>query len=748
MGFLRTAESRRAAAAVLLLLALAAALRFFQLGVADLTEDEELSTGLPLLSYAELFYDIAGRPPLAFLAQKAVTDLSGSASAWWLRLVSVLEGLAALPLLFYLVRRQFGFGPACIAGLLLATSEFHVLYSRDARYYPLLMLVCLAALACYWAVFAEQRWRWIPALALSIAAVPLTHYAGYLFLASLVLASVPLLCTPRWLVLLRQYPHRIAGIAAGGLVAALLLGFLMRGYLIAVTRHLSWPDLTAPLPPLFDVTPEFLSNRFAEVIGVPSPWHWVVAALCLLGLLRAAYADWRWLPVSLSIVVVPFLLYYLFPPEHPWNPKYFIFQLPVFWASAALGIDLMARAIMRLGQPAYYLAAAILALGLVVPNLAGLMHDFEYPDTAQHELGRDLTAWTTSQDQYFVTWEGQPRILRHDFPPIEWPTHQQLIRQNQPFPWSLEPSPRWYLLPGKLDVNADTVREILSAKFSRIAYDEVFLARSPNIQSVSFGENAFGSPDVAGPLQLPPGGEYRFTALIPREGSRAVLADFSGDCVSLSVTVWGSTALQTDCVAAAGGVLEKLGEVPLKRGPVEIQLQNTGPAPLALNRLHLVPVFAGDGPLSLPAWDFLAFDGGDNLSSVWVQQRDDGLMLRDFRHGQSATYVFYSEYEGPITLEAAALNDPPFINRYQVVMPGTKLDYAILEFAREDGTVSRERTKPFALGRGLYSVSIGYLGVPSEDMKRATRNGRARTEETLQNSGLKELVLLPGGEAR
>jgi hypothetical protein len=59
---------RRAPLVLLLLLLLAGfGLRAWQLGAADLSEDEELSTSLPLLGYGELFTSIAGRPPLAFL---------------------------------------------------------------------------------------------------------------------------------------------------------------------------------------------------------------------------------------------------------------------------------------------------------------------------------------------------------------------------------------------------------------------------------------------------------------------------------------------------------------------------------------------------------------------------------------------------------------------------------------------------------------------------------------------------------
>jgi hypothetical protein len=389
-----------------------------------------------------------------------------------------------------------------------------------------------------------------------------------------------------------------------------------------------------------------------------------------------------------------------------------------------------------------------LVLAIALPNLLAIRYEFARPDLAQRNLGADLTAWSGPEDRYFVTWEGQPRILRHHFPPIEWPTHQQLIAPQQPFPWNAEGAPYWYLLPGKLDVAPGIMREILSARFSRVAHDEVFLARSPGVQALVFGSNAPGIPDAQAALQLGPGAEHRMRVLIPRHGRRAVLADIaplSDACAMLRVRLGDVFEGMTVCVSGGAGILELAGYADCTRGMTELVLTNDSAGPIVVRSLHIVPALesdAGNG-VTLPAWDFLELSGGDNLSSIWVEDRDEGLMLRDFRHGQAATFVVYSDYEGPAVLETAALNDAPFANRYQVVMPGTELEYKILEFDREDGVVSRLRTPGFTLQRGLYTVSVGYIGVPDEDRKRATRNGRARTEETLQNSGLLELVLRP-----
>ena len=71
------------------------------------------------------------------------------------RLPFALAGLATVPLLFYLVRRQFGsLRAAALASMLLVCNTFWILHARQCRYYSVSGLFLVLTLAAY------ARWQW------------------------------------------------------------------------------------------------------------------------------------------------------------------------------------------------------------------------------------------------------------------------------------------------------------------------------------------------------------------------------------------------------------------------------------------------------------------------------------------------------------------------------------------------------------------------------------------------------------
>jgi uncharacterized membrane protein len=65
---------------------------------------------------------------------------------WWLRLLSVLLGLAAIPLLYWAGERLFSRDVALLAALVGALSPHHIVVSRTVRMYTILPLISLLAL--------------------------------------------------------------------------------------------------------------------------------------------------------------------------------------------------------------------------------------------------------------------------------------------------------------------------------------------------------------------------------------------------------------------------------------------------------------------------------------------------------------------------------------------------------------------------------------------------------------------------
>jgi 4-amino-4-deoxy-L-arabinose transferase-like glycosyltransferase len=71
------------------------------------------------------------------------------------RLPFALAGLATVPLLFYLVRKQFGsFQAAALAAVLLICNSYWILHARQCRYYSVSSLFLVLSLIAY------ARWQW------------------------------------------------------------------------------------------------------------------------------------------------------------------------------------------------------------------------------------------------------------------------------------------------------------------------------------------------------------------------------------------------------------------------------------------------------------------------------------------------------------------------------------------------------------------------------------------------------------
>ena len=110
-------------------------------------------------------FDAAGvmtvdKPPLALWVQAAFAKVFGFSSLSIL-VPQALMGVAAVALVYDLVRRRFGRAAGFVAGLVLATTPITVAISRHNNPDALLVLCCVAALWCIVRAFDDGRTRWI-----------------------------------------------------------------------------------------------------------------------------------------------------------------------------------------------------------------------------------------------------------------------------------------------------------------------------------------------------------------------------------------------------------------------------------------------------------------------------------------------------------------------------------------------------------------------------------------------------------
>lgn len=149
------------------LVVLAGALRLYRLDAQSIWLDEWPNvahlTAPDAMTYVRLIqimYPEQAQGPLYYFLQYGWAHLFG-VSLFVLRLLPVLLGLAAVPLVFALVNHVYGRRAGLIAALCLALSPQHIWYAQEIRPYALLTLLVIVSLYAFMRMTQESGPRWL-----------------------------------------------------------------------------------------------------------------------------------------------------------------------------------------------------------------------------------------------------------------------------------------------------------------------------------------------------------------------------------------------------------------------------------------------------------------------------------------------------------------------------------------------------------------------------------------------------------
>jgi 4-amino-4-deoxy-L-arabinose transferase-like glycosyltransferase len=132
--------------------------------------------------FSILLHGREATPPIFFLLTWLVKGVDGAEG---LRIVSMLAGLASIPLTYLVGVRTVGQLPAFVGAALVALSPFQIFYSTEARAYELLMFTCLVATFALLQALSTNRASWWVAYGLSVAVAMYTHYVAIFVLFAL-----------------------------------------------------------------------------------------------------------------------------------------------------------------------------------------------------------------------------------------------------------------------------------------------------------------------------------------------------------------------------------------------------------------------------------------------------------------------------------------------------------------------------------------------------------------------------------
>jgi 4-amino-4-deoxy-L-arabinose transferase-like glycosyltransferase len=168
----------------------------FAVRLYNLTEsvglDEAFSMAATRVPVAEMWSRVVEdfvHPPLHYFALRGWLDVFGY-RVWTARMLSVLFGTLAIPLLYLVARDLFGRGTALLASLMLAVSQIGIMYAQEARPYAQFQFVFVA---CWFVFIRALRSRsalyWCGFICLSILLI-YTHYFGLLVFGALALFAI------------------------------------------------------------------------------------------------------------------------------------------------------------------------------------------------------------------------------------------------------------------------------------------------------------------------------------------------------------------------------------------------------------------------------------------------------------------------------------------------------------------------------------------------------------------------------
>ena len=347
-------------------------LRAYTVTLQSLWFDEVLTAiGSQNLAWVVHTPQIFGHPPLQYLTSWLVGG--SAADEWWLRLPSLVAGVATVAGLAALGRRLFGPATGLLAGFALAVSPLHVEIAQLARPYALFLLFTVLSLGALIGALDRGRardWLWFSVL---LTLNLYTHYLALQVFALEAVTAIVFMARARWrggLAVMLSF--------GGALVLLLPWAPVLRRLGAAQLGH---GDLPASL--LHELMTrvfagQFLGHGTGTLIGV--------------GLMACALWSLRRRPdlvvVTLAWIALPLVLLWLAQPAHFIAGRHLAFTLPVVMLLLGPGVvtvaEAAARAVKRLGGPRRLLpplAAAVAAAGVLitwgVPAAEGLRYYYQ-----------------------------------------------------------------------------------------------------------------------------------------------------------------------------------------------------------------------------------------------------------------------------------------------------------------------------------------------------------------------------------
>lgn len=398
-------------ALLIAILLLAFAVRTVHLDAQSLWYDEAVSAQVAAKGLAELTRWTADdiQPPLYYIFLAGWTRAAGH-EEWVLRFPSVIFGMAAVAVLWSLVRRLYGRSPygslaALLAAGMAAIAPLYVYYSQEARMYT--QLTFFGALAGYALLRAatdsegRRDLGWWAVTAVASLAALYTHYFALFLLAAFAVCAFVALALARRRVPARRVRNAVATILLVGVGYLPWLPSMLNRYRVDASY---WQGDLKLGEALRHIAVSFTTGAPETMLEADAvqwlPWFAAAFAVALAGLWASARrrrkTGWQEVWIPLLVLLLPIFMVLALAARNPkFNPRYLMMVSPAYLAILAGGMASWWFAPGRSRLSGRILTMAVAALVLAASAI-GLRNWFTDPAFTKAQW-RELVAYVREE---------------------------------------------------------------------------------------------------------------------------------------------------------------------------------------------------------------------------------------------------------------------------------------------------------------------------------------------------------------
>jgi 4-amino-4-deoxy-L-arabinose transferase-like glycosyltransferase len=239
-----------------------------------------------------------------------------------LRFIPALLGSLTIPLFYILGKEFFDRNAGIIAAAVLAFSQFHILYSQDARAYTTVLFFFSIALIFYMKALRTNDIRaWVLSGIFSGLAF-WTHFYVFIIITGLYLFAI--------ILMLKNNQKKFSQLKNPGLsIVAFLIVTLP---LLIVTINLFM--IRTGAPPTYGIQGfGIITESIRQMLGYNIIPEIVLIVLFLIGLFQAFRTDKMKFSLISAMIVLTFIASYFLSFAMPMIPRYLIFILPLFFVT-------------------------------------------------------------------------------------------------------------------------------------------------------------------------------------------------------------------------------------------------------------------------------------------------------------------------------------------------------------------------------------------------------------------------------